>query len=75
MLDRHAERLLAQATNVTRRVTYRHPVDDVQLRDRVHIRRLDIDGAVINRRIQLGIGPVVEDTIRHIYRAEDKLWI
>ncbi|RRD03234.1 hypothetical protein EII34_15120 [Arachnia propionica] len=75
VLDRHAERLLAQATNVTRRVTYRHPVDDVQLRDRVHIRRLNIDGAVINRRIQLGIGPVVEDTIRHIYAAGDKLWI
>lgn len=75
VIDQHARRLLATATEVTRRVTYRHPVDDVQLRDRVRIRRPGVDGVVVARRITLGVGPVVEDTARHIYTQGDPLWI
>ena len=75
VIDQHARRLLATATEVTRRVTYRHPVDDVQLRDRVRIRRPGVDGVGVARRITLGVGPVVEDTARHIYTQGDPLWI
>ena len=74
VIDRHAQRLLTQAIDVTRRVTYTHPVDGTQLRDRVTLRRLDVTGAVVNRRVKLGVGPVVEDTLRHIYTG-GQLWI
>ena len=39
VINRHAQRLLTQAIDVTRRVTYTHPVDGIQLRDRVTLRR------------------------------------
>lgn len=73
VINRHAQRLLTQAIDVTRRVTYTHPVDGIQLRDRVTLRRLGVTGVVANRRIRLGVGPVVEDTLRHIYTG-GQLW-
>lgn len=75
VIDQHAKRLLAEATEVTRRITYTHPVDDVQLRDRIRLRRFIFDGVVVNRSIKLNIGPVVEDTARHIYTQGEPLWI
>uniref|UniRef100_A0AAU8B0P7 Tail protein n=1 Tax=Dulem virus 32 TaxID=3145750 RepID=A0AAU8B0P7_9CAUD len=75
VIDQHARRLLAEATEVTRRITYTHPVDDVQLRDRIHLRRFALDGVVVNRAIKLDIGPIVEDTARHIYTQGEPLWI
>ena len=73
VIDQHARRLLTSATEVTRRVTCTHPVDDTQLRDRVTLRRLDVTGVIVERRVKIAIGPVVEDTIRHIYTG-GKLW-
>lgn len=75
VIDAHAARLLAQAVQVTRRVSYTHPVDGVALRARVALRRLGVEGVVVERRVSLGVGPVVEDVARYIYTAGELLWI
>lgn len=73
VIDGHAKRLLAEATEVTRKVTWTHPVDDVAVDDAIQIRPLGLRGSVTQRKITLGIGAVVQDTCRHIYTG-GKLW-
>lgn len=75
VIDAHAARLLAQATNVTRRITYTHPVDETQMGDRVRLRHLGVEGVVVNRKVKIGLGPVVEDTVRRVYKEGEQSWI
>ena len=71
-----AARELATATTLTRRVTCTHPVDETNLRDRVQLRTLGMDGVIVERKVRLDIGPVVEDVVRaHHSRGGEGLWI
>lgn len=68
-----AQRRLGEVSQVTRRVPIRHAVDGTRINDVVRFRPLDLTGPVVERRIDLGVGAVVEDTIRRIYTGGD-LW-
>lgn len=71
----YAQRMLLGATSVTRRIQYRHPVDGTQMTDKVRLRTLGVTGQIINRKVTLGVGAVVEDTIRATYSQEEQAWI
>lgn len=73
VIDGHARRLLAEASEITRKATWRHPIDDVNVDDLVELRPLQLRGTVTQRKITLGIGAVVEDTCRRIYTG-GTLW-
>lgn len=73
VIDQHARRLLAESSEVTRRVTWTHPLDDTDLGDRIHLRPLDMPGVIVERKITLGLGAVVTDTARNIYTGGN-LW-
>lgn len=73
VLDGKAKRLLAEGLEVSRYLTWTHPVDDTVLGDRVIIRSYDLDVVITARRINLGVGAVVESKGRHIYTG-GQLW-
>ena len=70
-----ANRRLAEVSQVTRRATITHPVDDTWPGDVVHHGPLDLTGPIVSRTVTLGIGAVVEDTIRHIYTGGGAPWL
>ncbi len=72
--NRIAASRLQDALQVTRRVPIQHPVDTTELGDVVKHRPLDLVGPIVERTIELGIGPVVTDTIRRIYRGGELPW-
>lgn len=73
VIDNHARRLLLEASEITRKATWKHPVDDVGVDDLVELRPLQLRGVVTQRKVSLGIGAVVEDTCRRIYTG-GTLW-
>lgn len=72
--DDIAARKLVDALQVTRKVPIQHPVDTTQLGDVVEHRPLGLTGAIVQRTIDLGVGAVVSDTIRHIYTGGELPW-
>ena len=72
--DAIAARRLDDRLQVTRRVSVGHPMDAVQLRDVVLHRPLGLRAVVVQRKISLSVGAVVEDTIRHIYTGGELPW-
>lgn len=72
--DALARRRLREASQVTRRVTLTHPLDDTWLGDVVNHDPLDVTGPIVNRSVTLGAGPIVQDTVRHIYRGGGSPW-
>lgn len=73
-VDAIARQRLAELSQVTRRATITHPVDHVRLNDLVRHLPGGFSGTVVQRSVQLGIGPVVQDTIRRIYTGGDLPW-
>ena len=66
--DQTAARRLREASQITRRVTWRHPLDETWLDDMVTLEPLDGERvAIVQRSINLTIGAVVETTGRRIY--------
>ena len=73
--DQIAARRLTEALQIARTVTATHPVDGVELGDVVRHLPRDLTGPIVARRINLGVGAVVEDTIRHTYDGGDLTWL
>ena len=73
-IDAIARQRLAELSQVTRRATITHPVDHVALNDLVRHGPGGFAGTVVQRSVQLGIGAVVQDTIRRIYTGGDLPW-
>ena len=69
-----AARRLDEAMQVTRRVSVTHPIDGTDLNDVVHHGPLSLDAAIVERQVDLGVGAVVTDAIRHIYTGGDLPW-
>ena len=72
--DALAQRRLLDRLQVTRRVTIEHPLDDVEVDQVVTHGPLGVTGNVVARKLRLGLGAVVEDTIRHIYTGGAMPW-
>ena len=71
-----AKRRLAEATEVTRRVTYQHPPDRTDLTSAVELGELGMRGVVIDRTVKLSIGANTSSTARRIYTGgEDLEWL
>lgn len=69
-----AQRALDDAMRVTRNVEVAHPLDGTQVNDAVHHRPLGLDATITQRSIDMGVGAVVTDTIRHIYTGGELPW-
>lgn len=70
-----ARRLLEEESRIMRRATITHPVDETWIDDQVRHDPLDMEGNIVERKVTLGIGPVVEDTIRQQVKARDAAWL
>lgn len=74
-IDAIAVKRLAEKQQVTRRTGLTHPLDGTRLGDVVS-HPAGLTGAIVQRSITLGLGAVVEDTVRRIYTAGEALpWI
>lgn len=73
--DQIAARRLAEALRIPRTATITHPMDESRLGDIAHHGPRDLTGPIVHRRLQLGIGAVVTDTIRHTYDGGDLTWL
>ena len=56
------------------RVSVTHPIDSTDLNDVVHHGPLNLDAAIVERQVDLRVGAVVTDAIRHIYTGGDLPW-
>lgn len=72
--DQIAERRLWEALQVTRRAQVTHPVDGTVVGDLVEHRPIGLKGAIVEREVELGLGAVVTDVIRHIYTGGELPW-
>ena len=69
-----AARFLDESSQVTYRATIAHPIDHTALDDVVHHRPAGLDAAIVERSVDLGVGAVVTDTVRHIYTGGVLPW-
>ena len=74
-VDAIAVKRLGEKQQVTRRATITHPLDGTRLND-VVAHPAGFVGAIVQRTITLGVGAVVEDSVRRIHTAGEELpWI
>lgn len=72
--DALATRRLQELSQITRRITWQHPMDISRLDDAVDFRPLGERLALVQRSISLGVGAVVETTGRRIYTGGESPW-
>lgn len=71
-----AQRRLNSQLSVVYRASIKHPMDDTVLGDAVIHSPAGFRGTIVNRAIDLGVGAVVEDSVRHIWTdLEEVPWL
>lgn len=70
-----ARRRLNESVQITRRATIAHPLDSTEIGDVVTHHPAGMTGPIVQRTVTLGLGAVVEDTVRRIYTGGDTPWL